>query len=81
MCKAIVQALFYCTFSILFRFSAQHGRDAAVYCLRFVGIFKLQPVSGIAAVKLPSTSPANAACRPEMLRAVWGEALGPWISK
>ena len=24
----------------------------------------LQPVSGIAAVKLPSTSPANAACRP-----------------
>ena len=41
----------------------------------------LQPVSGIAAVKLPSTSPANAACRPETLRAVWGEALGPWISK
>ena len=47
MCKAIVQALFYCAFSILYRFSAQHGRDAAVYCLRFVGIFKLQPVSGI----------------------------------
>ena len=47
LCKAIVQALFYCTFSILFRFSAQHGHDAAVYCLRFVGIFKLQPVSGI----------------------------------
>ena len=41
----------------------------------------LQPVSGIAAVKLPSTSTANAACRPETLRAVWGEALGPWISK
>ena len=41
----------------------------------------LQPVSGIAAVKLPSTSPANAACRPETLRAAWGEALGPWISK
>ena len=24
----------------------------------------LQPVTGLAAVKLPSTSPANAACRP-----------------
>ena len=33
----------------------------------------LQPVSGIAAVKLPSTSPANAACRPEKLREIWGE--------
>ena len=41
----------------------------------------LEPVSGIPAVKLPSTSPANAACRPETLRQVWGEALGPWISK
>ena len=81
MCKAIVQALFYCTFSILFRFSAQHGLDAVVYCLRFVGIFKLQPVSGIAAVKLPSTSPANAACRPEKLREIWGAALLPWINK
>ena len=33
----------------------------------------LQPVSGIAAIKLPSTSPANAACRPEKLREIWGE--------
>ena len=41
----------------------------------------LEPVSGIPAVKLPSTSPANAACRPETLRQVWGEALRPWISK
>lgn len=40
----------------------------------------LQSVSGIAAVKLPSTSPANAACRPEMLHRIWGEALGPWIT-
>ena len=39
----------------------------------------LEPVSGIRAAKLPSTSPANAACRPEKLREVWGEALGPWI--
>ena len=39
----------------------------------------LEPVSGIRAAKLPSTSPANAACRPEELREVWGEALGPWI--
>ena len=41
----------------------------------------LQPVSGIAAVRLPSTSPANAACRPEKLQAVWGGALAPWINK
>ena len=41
----------------------------------------LEPVSDIPAVKLPSTSPANAACRPETLRQVWGAALGPWISK
>ena len=42
---------------------------------------KYSRVPGLEAVKLPSTSPANAACRPETLRAVWGEALGPWISK
>ena len=41
----------------------------------------LQPVTGLAAVKLPSTSPANAACRPEMLRQVWGTALADWIAK
>ena len=34
-----------------------------------------------AAVKLPSTSPANAACRPEKLREIWGTALLPWINK
>ena len=39
----------------------------------------LAPVSGIPAVKLPSTSPANAACRPETLREIWGEALRPWL--
>lgn len=39
----------------------------------------LQPVSGIPAVKLPSTSPANAACRPDALREAWGKALGPWL--
>ena len=39
----------------------------------------LQPVSGIPAVRLPSTSPANAACRPDALRAAWAEALGPWL--
>ncbi len=39
----------------------------------------LEPVSGIPAVKLPSTSPANAACRPEKLLQVWGEALRPWL--
>ena len=41
----------------------------------------LQPVTGLAAVKLPSTSPANAAGRPEMLRQVWGTALADWIAK
>ena len=41
----------------------------------------LEPVSGIPAVRLPSTSPANAACRPEKLQAVWGGALAPWINK
>ena len=39
----------------------------------------LQASSGIAAVKLPSTSPANAACRPEKLREVWGAALADWL--
>ena len=39
----------------------------------------LQPVSGIPAVRLPSTSPANAACRLDALRAAWAEALGPWL--
>lgn len=40
----------------------------------------LRPVSGIAAVRLPSTSPANAAFGMEKLAAVWGGALGPWLS-
>ena len=40
----------------------------------------LEPVSGIPAVKLPSTSPANAACRMEKLKEVWGAALTPYIS-
>lgn len=40
----------------------------------------LLPVSGIPAVKLPSTSPANAACRLETLREVWGEALKDYIT-
>ena len=40
----------------------------------------LEPISGILAVKLPSTSPANAACRPETLREVWGEALKDYIT-
>ena len=39
----------------------------------------LQPISGISAVKLPSTSPANAVCRPEKLREVWGAALADWL--
>ena len=40
----------------------------------------LRPVSGIPAVRLPSTSPANAAFSMEKLAAAWGAALGPWLS-
>ena len=40
----------------------------------------LEPISGIPAVKLPSTSLANAACRPDQLKEIWGEALGPWLN-
>ena len=39
----------------------------------------LEPVSGIPAVRLPSTSPANAACRPEKLREIWNKELSNWI--
>ena len=40
----------------------------------------LAPISGIPAVKLPSTSPATAACRPDQLKEIWGAALGPWLN-
>lgn len=40
----------------------------------------LRPVSGIPAVRLPSTSPANAAFGMEKLAAAWGGALEPWLS-
>ena len=39
----------------------------------------LEPISGIPAVRLPSTSPANAACRPEKLREIWQKELSNWI--
>lgn len=39
----------------------------------------LQPQTGLPAVRLPSTSPANAACAPAQLRAAWGAALAPWL--
>lgn len=38
-----------------------------------------QPVTGIPAQTLPSTSPANAAWNMDRLAQVWGEALGPWL--
>lgn len=41
----------------------------------------LQPATGIAAVRLPSTSPANAACRPQQLYQAWGAALAPWLEQ
>ena len=56
----------------------------AVFC-NGVAAFRLyekmlRPVCGIAAVRLPSTSPANAAFGMEKLAAAWGAALGPWLS-
>ena len=39
----------------------------------------LEPVSGIPAVRLPSTSPANAAWSPARLQAAWGAALAPFL--
>ena len=41
----------------------------------------MQPVSGIAAVRLPSTSPANAAWQMDRLRASWGPALAPYLGQ
>lgn len=38
-----------------------------------------RPETGLAAVRLPSTSPANAAWGPERLLAEWREQLGPWL--
>lgn len=40
-----------------------------------------QPLTGIPAVRLPSTSPANAACSPARLEELWGAALADWIVK
>lgn len=40
----------------------------------------LFPVTGIPARCLPSTSPANAACREDDLCRLWGEALLPYLS-
>ena len=40
-----------------------------------------QPLTGIPAVRLPSTSPANAACSPARLEELWGAALAGWIVK
>lgn len=39
----------------------------------------LQPISEIAAVKLPSTSPANAAFSMQRLLDCWQPALAPWL--
>ena len=40
-----------------------------------------QPATGIPAVRLPSTSPANAACGFQALCTAWGIALGPYLVK
>lgn len=47
-----------------------NGSAAAKYYARY-----LEPKTGIKAVCLPSTSPANASYRLERLVALWGEAL------
>ena len=41
----------------------------------------LQPVTGLAAVKLPSTSPANAAFTMPRLLDAWGTALEGYVNK
>ena len=41
----------------------------------------MQPVSGIGAVRLPSTSPANAAWSLDRLQEAWGAALEPYLGK
>ena len=38
-----------------------------------------EPLTHLPAVVLPSTSPANAACRPEKLREIWQKELSNWI--
>lgn len=38
-----------------------------------------QPATGLAALRLPSTSPANAAWSLDRLATPWGEALGPYL--
>ena len=70
----------YQTTSYVFR-NSQHAADrfgladaGNIYGLSLIHI------SGIPAVKLPSTSPANAACRPEKLQEVWGAALKDYIT-
>ena len=40
-----------------------------------------RPLTGMEAVKLPSTSPANAAWSLDRLAAAWGEALEPYLVK
>jgi TDG/mug DNA glycosylase family protein len=40
-----------------------------------------RPLTGIKAVKLPSTSPANAAWSLDRLQEAWGQALGPYLVK
>ena len=39
----------------------------------------LQPATGLAAVRLPATSPANAACSTQARRRAWGAALAPYL--
>lgn len=51
-----------------------NGAAAARLYARYI-----QPAVGLAAVRLPSTSPANAACAPDALRRAWGAALAPWL--
>lgn len=39
----------------------------------------IYPKTGIKPIRLPSTSPANAACSVVKLRKVWGDALAPYL--
>lgn len=54
---------------------ACNGAAAHKYYEKFA-----RPRTGLEAVRLPSTSPANAAWSMDRLTAAWGEALAPWLT-
>jgi len=70
LAKAPIEAVF-CNGATAHRIYTKYLRIYAKYA---------EPLTHLPAAVLPSTSPANAACRPEPLREVWGEALKDYIT-